>query len=218
MSNSNVYFSTGTQYDNMTDERLIQLIHENNDKDALNYLMQKYKNVVEMKVSKYYINGAETDDIIQEGMIGLYKAVKGFDVKKDNLFKTFANLCIERQIITAVKGSKRQKHQPLNTYISLNNNSIENEEGTEETQLIDILNTNTVEDPLETITKNEYYKYVENKINNSLSGFEKQVLNQYIQGNSYETIAKCLNTPVKSIDNAIQRIRKKTIKNIENLT
>ena len=127
-------------------------------------------------------------------------------------------MCIERQIITAVKGSRRQKHLPLNSYISLNNSNFENENGEVESQLIEILNSKTVEDPLETIMKNEYYKDVEKKINKSLSGFEKQVLEKYIQGKSYNEIADSLNAPVKSIDNAIQRIRKKTIKNIDNYT
>lgn len=217
MTSKDVFFSTGIEYNKMTDENLLNLIH-NNDNKALNCLINRYKDTVEIKVTKYYINGAEKEDIIQEGLIGLFKAIKGFDNTKENSFKTFANLCIERQIITAVKGSRRQKHLPLNSYISLNNSNFENENGEVESQLIEIINSNTVEDPLETITKNEYYKDVKNKINNSLSGFEKLVLDKYVQGKSYVQIAESLNAPVKSIDNAIQRIRKKTIKNIENLT
>ena len=186
--------------------------------EALNYLINRYKETVEIKVTKYFINGAEKDDLIQEGLIGLYKAITGFNNNKENSFKTFANLCIERQLITAVKGSKRQKHLPLNSYISLNSANYENEDGEVESQLIDVLNANSIEDPLEIITKIEYYKDVEKKINESLSGFEKQVLNKYLQGSSYNEIAESLNTPVKSVDNAIQRIRKKTIKNIENIS
>lgn len=217
MASSNVYFSAGINYDKMTDEKLLNLI-KNNDKKALNYLINRYKETVEIKVTKYFINGAEKDDLIQEGLIGLYKAITGFNNNKENSFKTFANLCIERQLITAVKGSKRQKHLPLNSYISLNSANYENEDGEVESQLIDVLNANSIEDPLEIITKIEYYKDVEKKINESLSGFEKQVLNKYLQGSSYNEIAESLNTPVKSVDNAIQRIRKKTIKNIENIT
>lgn len=217
MTSKDVFFSTGIEYEKMTDENLINLISKN-DNEALNCLINRYKDTVEIKVTKYYINGAEKEDIIQEGLIGLYKAIKGFDSTKDNSFKTFANLCIERQIITAVKGSRRQKHLPLNSYISLNNSNFENENGEVESQLIEILNSKTVEDPLETIMKNEYYEDVEKKINKSLSGFEKQVLEKYIQGKSYNEIADSLNAPVKSIDNAIQRIRKKTIKNIDNYT
>ena len=171
-----------------------------------------------MKVSKYYINGAEKEDIVQEGLIGLFKAVKSFDSKKDNSFKSFANMCIERQVITAIKGSNRQKHIPLNSYISLNNPTFENEEGEMENPLIDVLEVHTVEDPLDTITKNEYLEHIEKTIEESLSSFEKQVLNKYIEGKSYVQIAESLNSPVKSVDNAIQRIRKKTAKKIENLT
>ena len=217
MTSSNVYFSAGIDYGKMTDEKLINLI-KNNDNKALNCLINRYKETVEIKATKYYLSGAEKDDLIQEGLIGLYKATIGFNESKENSFKTFANLYIERQIITAVKGSRRQKHLPLNSYISLNNTNYENEDGELENQLIDVLNANSIEDPLETITKIEYYKDVEKKINESLSGLEKKVLNEFLQGNSYNEIAESLNIPVKSIDNAIQRIRKKTSKNIENLS
>lgn len=217
MSNNNVYFSKGIDYDKMTDDELIKLA-KNEDKSALETLIERYKETVNMKVSKYYINGAEKEDIIQEGLIGLFKAVKSFNPEKDNSFKSFANMCIERQVITAIKGSNRQKHIPLNSYVSLNNPTYENENGEIENPLIDVLDTNTVEDPLDTITKNEYIKHVEKTIDESLSTFEKQVLNKYIEGKSYVQIAESLNSPVKSVDNAIQRIRKKTAKNIENLT
>lgn len=217
MSNKDVYFSTDFNDNNVDDIDLIKQA-KNNDKNAINTLINKYKNIVNIKVTKYYIDGAEKDDIIQEGLIGLFKAIKNFDFEKDITFKTFANLCVERQIITAIKGSKRQKHLPLNTYISLNNSTSENGDGEEESQLIDVYNSNTIEDPLETITKNEYYDNVKNTINDSLSDFEKRVLRRFVAGQSYTQIAEGLNSPVKSIDNAIQRIRKKTAKNIENLT
>lgn len=218
MTSKDVYFSTGTDYSKMTDEKLINLIQKQNDNQALECLINRYKDTVEIKVTKYYINGAEKEDLVQEGLIGLYKAIKGYNGEKDNSFKTFANLCVERQLITAVKGARRQKHMPLNSYISLNNASFENEAGEIECQLIDVLNSNAIEDPLETITKNEYYRDIEKKINSSLSLFEKQVLQKYIQGKSYAQIAESLDSPIKSVDNAIQRIRKKTAKNIENLT
>jgi RNA polymerase sporulation-specific sigma factor len=216
MPNKDVYFAKGIEYDTMTDEGLVALANKN-DQQALNTLLDRYKETVNMKVTKYYINGAEKEDIAQEGMIGLYKSIKGFDSEKQNSFKTFANLCIERQIITFVKGSNRQKHIPLNSYISLNNPTYESENGDEEAQLIDVLGSNVVEDPLDTLTKSEYYERVEKSINNSLSDFEKQVLNKFIEGQSYVEIAESLNSPIKSVDNAIQRIRKKTTKNIENL-
>ena len=217
MKKSKVFFSKGINYDKMTDEELIKLA-QNEDKTALDILIGRYKETVNMKVSKYYINGAEKEDLVQEGLIGLFKAVKSYSGDKDNSFKSFANMCIERQLITAIKGSNRQKHIPLNSYVSLNNPTYENEEGDIENPLIDILDFNTVEDPLDTITKNEYMKNVEKTIDKSLSTFEKQVLNKYIEGQSYVQIAESLNSPVKSVDNAIQRIRKKTAKNIENLT
>ena len=173
--------------------------------------MEKYKELVNMKVSKYYIIGAEKEDIVQEGMIGLYKAIKSYSDDKNTSFKSFANMCIERQLITAIKTSNRQKHMPLNSYLSLNTSAYDDEDNTE---LMDIFNNNTVEDPLETITKKEYYKTVENVIDKSLSDFEKQVLARFMRGESYVDIANKLEAPVKSIDNAIQRIRKKAIKNI----
>ena len=159
--------------------------------------------------------GAEREDIVQEGLIGLYKAIKSFQPDKQNSFKNFASICIDRQLITAIKTSNRQKHIPLNSYISLNKEAYENEEESG-SDLIEILDSKTVEDPLDTLTKKEYYKSVENTIDKSLSDFEKKVLNCYIQGESYVEIAQKLDTPVKSIDNAIQRIRKKAIKGISN--
>lgn len=212
MKSESVFYVFGKQYENSSDEDLITSI-KSGDKYALDYLLEKYKELVNMKVSKYYIVGAEREDIIQEGMIGLYKAIKSFDLYKEASFKSFANMCIERQLITAIKSSNRQKHIPLNSYLSLNTAAYENEEDTE---LIDIFDSNTTEDPLDTITKKEYYKTVEDTIDKSLSKFEKQVLEKYIQGESYVDIASKLDAPVKSIDNAIQRIRKKAIKNINN--
>ena len=171
-----------------------------------------------MKVSKYYIIGAEREDIIQEGLIGLFKAIKNYQSDKQSSFKNFANMCIERQLITAIKSSNRQKHMPLNSYLSLNMNAYDNNDvnSQNEADLIEILNANLIEDPLDTITQKEYYKVVENTIDKTLSSFEKQVLNFYMQGQSYVQIAERLKTPVKSVDNAIQRIRKKAIKEIPN--
>lgn len=214
MVNDNVFFSKEI-YDNMTDEDLIKKIKAE-DKSALNFLINRYSNIVNIKVSKYYINGAEKEDIMQEGFIGLYKAIKNFDAEKQNSFKTFANLCIERQIITAIKGSNRQKHMPLNSYLSLNSSGFENDNSDDDSELIEVLDTNTIEDPLDTVTKNEYYKTVEKTIDESLSNFEKQVLSRFIDGQTYIQIAEGLNSPVKSIDNAIQRIRKKTMRNLDN--
>lgn len=207
---NNVYFSTN-KYVNLQDEEIIKLIKQG-DEQALSYLIDRYKELVNIKVSKYYIAGAERDDTVQEGLIGLFKAVKNFDETKQNTFKTFANICIERQLITAIKCSNRQKHMPLNSYVSLNNSAYENDDNDEE--FINTFDSKTVEDPLDTIMKKEYYEYIEKTIDKTLSGFEKQVLSRYIKGESYVSIASKLDAPVKSVDNAIQRIRKKAIKNL----
>lgn len=196
------------QYVNMTDEKIIEVIQAG-DNSALNYMMNKYNDLVNIKASKFYMAGAERDDIVQEGLIGLYKATKSFDTAKQNSFKTFANLCIERQLITALKTSNRQKNIPLNSAFSLNQTAYEEDD---DTQVIDILETKALEDPLETITKKEYYNSIENQIDESLSDFEKQVLHYYKQGKSYAAIAEKLGSKVKSVDTAIQRIRKKANK------
>ena len=201
-------------YNNMSDDELLELINKK-DTDALDFLICKYKDLVNSKVNKYFIIGAEKEDIVQEGLIGLYKAVKDYHPDKQNSFKSFANLCIERQLITAIKSSNRQKHMPLNSYLSLNMTAFENEDGNNDTQIVDVLENTVIEDPLDTITKKEYFLSVENVIDSSLSDFEKKVLNRYVQGESYVKIAERLDAPVKSVDNAIQRIRKKTAKNIQ---
>jgi len=162
--------------------------------------------------SKYFIVGAEKEDIIQEGMIGLFKAIKGFNPEKQSSFKSFANICIERQLITAIKSSNRQKHMPLNSYLSFNAAAYEEND---DTSLLEVFEQeNTSEDPLDIVTKKEYYNFVEDRIEETLSDFEKQVLHRYTNGESYTEIAEKVDAPVKSVDNAIQRIRKKTIKNI----
>lgn len=201
-------------YNNMSDDELLELINKK-DTDALYFLICKYKDLVNSKVNKYFIIGAEKEDIVQEGLIGLYKAIKDYKPDKQNSFKSFANLCIERQLITAIKSSNRQKHMPLNSYLSLNMTAFENEDGNNDTQIVDVLENTVIEDPLDTITKKEYFSSVENVIDSSLSDFEKKVLNRYVQGESYVKIAERLDAPVKSVDNAIQRIRKKTAKNIQ---
>jgi RNA polymerase sporulation-specific sigma factor len=198
----------------MSDDELLELINKK-DTDALDFLICKYKDLVNSKVNKYFIIGAEKEDIVQEGLIGLYKAIKDYKPDKQNSFKSFANLCIERQLITAIKSSNRQKHMPLNSYLSLNMTAFENEDGNNDTQIVDVLENTVIEDPLDTITKKEYFSSVENVIDSSLSDFEKKVLNRYVQGESYVKIAERLDAPVKSVDNAIQRIRKKTAKNIQ---
>ncbi len=212
MSNKYLYNFSDSKYQNIPDEKLIEQIRLG-DLEAQNFLLEKYRGLASMKANKFFLIGAESDDMLQEGMIGLFKAIQSFDLEKNNSFKTFANLCIERQLITAIKTSNRQKHIPLNSSFSLNVSAYDEND---DTTIMEILDTNLVEDPLETITKKEYIQSVESKIDKNLSNFEKQVLDKYVQGESYVSIANKLNSPVKSVDNAIQRIRKKAIKCLGN--
>lgn len=213
MEEATKFFEFNNDFNSKTDEEIVTDIVKKNNKEALNFILDKYKELVYMKSSKYFIIGAEKEDIYQEGMIGLYKAILSFKGDKHNSFRTFANMCIERQLITAIKTSNRQKHMPLNSYLSLNTSSYEEDDENEKT-LLDVLNNKMAEDPLDTLTKKEYYSNVETQIDKSLSGFEKQVLRKFIKGESYIKIAEELEAPVKSVDNAIQRIRKKAMKNI----
>lgn len=214
MIKENVFFSDKI-YDNMSDEKLIKEI-QTNDNGALNCLIGRYNDLVNMKANKFFMVGAEKEDMIQEGMIGLYKAVKSYDLEKQNSFRTFANLCIERQLITAVKNSNRQKHIPLNSSLSLNASAYDEND---DISVMEVLDIKTMEDPLDIITQKEYYASIEKQIEDSLSKFEKKVLVHYKQGKSYADIADSLDTKVKSVDTAIQRIRKKALKiknNMEN--
>lgn len=211
MQKKDVFFTT-SKYQNLEDEQIIEQIKQG-DEEALSYILEKYKDLVNVKVSKYFIIGAEKEDTVQEGMIGLFKAIKNYNAEKQNSFKSFANICIERQLITAIKTSNRQKHQPLNSYLSLNTAAYENNDD-DSVELLETFNSKTIEDPLETIMKQEQYNEVETAVNKNLSKFEQKVLSRFLNGESYTVIAKKLNTPVKSIDNAIQRIRKKATKNM----
>lgn len=205
-------FQFQEEYKNMTDELLIQKAKNSQSNEALDCLIERYKDLVSMKANKFFMVGSEKDDILQEGYIGLYKAVKSFDGEKQNSFKSFANMCIERQLITAVKNSNRQKHIPLNSSLSLNMTAYD-EEGESNTTIIDILDTNKeADDPLEIIAQKEYFNSVEKNMDKNLSDFEKKVLRLYKNGESYANIAKKLDTKVKSVDTAIQRIRKKALK------
>lgn len=201
------------EYTQMTDEKLIENIKKD-DKMALNCLMERYNEIVNMKANKFFMVGAEKDDMIQEGMIGLYKAVKSFDTEKENSFKTFANMCIERQLITAVKNSNRQKHIPLNSSVSLNAAAYEDNEDMDK---LDVLNIKILNDPSDIIADREYFKSIEEKIKENLSKFELLVLSEYEKGKSYAAIAEKLNAKIKSVDTAIQRIRRKANKIRENI-
>ena len=208
----NLYFQN-EELDKLDDNEIIKRINDG-DKNALNYLLSKYTDIVNMKAGKYFIVGAEKEDIMQEGLIGLFKAIISFDPKKQSSFKTFANLCVERQLQTAIKSSMRQKHMPLNSYLSFNISAYDEND---DTSLLEVFETEkTADDPLEKKKKKEYYNFVEERIEETLSDFEKQVLHRYTNGETYSEIATKLNSPVKSVDNAIQRIRKKTVKKILN--
>lgn len=198
------------EYSNMTDEKIIAKI-KCGDKQALNYIMDKYSELVNMKASRFFIVGAEKGDIVQEGLIGLYKATKAFDTEKQNSFKTFANMCIERQIITAIKTANRQKNIPLNSAFSINAQLYDEYDETDK-ELVDILNTHCIEDPSDSIAKREYFNYINKTINDNLSEHERNVLKYYQQNKTYAEIAEKLNCKTKSVDTAMTRIRRKANK------
>lgn len=197
-------------YEDLPDEDVIGKVQQG-DNNALNYIINKYYDLVNMKTNKFFIVGAEKSDIIQEGLIGLYKATKSFNIQKQNSFKTFANMCIERQIITAVKTANRQKNIPLNSAFSINTQLYDDNEDNN-TELIDILNTNYVEDPSDSITRKEYFDYINKSIAENLSQHEKDVLKYFRQNKSYQEIAEKLNCKTKSVDTAMTRIRRKANK------
>ncbi len=191
-------------YENYTDEELLDII-KNGDSNATEYLITKYKNLVKIRSRAYFMIGADTEDIIQEGMIGLYKAIRDYK-KTDASFQTFAKICIDRQVMTAIKTANRKKHLPLNSYLSLNMLAYEEDN---ETTYIDKLEESKILNPEEIVIDKENVKTLQQQINENLSCLEKKVLNLYLKGRSYATIAKKLEKDEKSIDNAIQRIRKK---------
>ena len=209
----NIFSINENNYTQMTDEKLIENVKQE-DQTALNCLIERYNDLVTMKANKFFMVGAEKEDMIQEGMIGLYKAIKSFDTEKQNSFKTFANMCVERQLITAVKNSNRQKHIPLNSSVSLNSAAYEDNEDMDK---MDVLDIKIMNDPSDIIADREYFENMESKIKENLSSFELQVLKEYEKGKSYAAIAEKLNAKIKSIDTAIQRIRKKANKIKENI-
>lgn len=174
----NMFSINENQYKEMTDEKLIENIKQD-DNTALNCLLERYNDVVNMKANKFFMVGAEREDMVQEGMIGLYKAVKSFDTEKQNSFKTFANMCIERQLITAVKNSNRQKHIPLNSSISLNSAAYEDNDDMDKLEIVDL---KAEDDPSDIIANKEYSKTIERKIKENLSEYELSVLYEYEKG------------------------------------
>lgn len=198
-------------YDEMVDELIVEAAREGNDA-AQEYLINKYKNFVRAKARSYFLIGADREDIIQEGMIGLYKAIRDFRNDKLASFRAFAELCITRQIITAIKTATRQKHIPLNSYVSLNK-PIYDEES--DRTLLDVLSGVKVTDPEELVISREEFVDIEHKMGEFLSDLEWKVLMSYLDGRSYQEIAKELHRHVKSIDNALQRVKRKLERYLE---
>jgi RNA polymerase sporulation-specific sigma factor len=198
--------SKPTELHKLEDDDVIKRIQKG-DHQALDFLLNKYKNFVQAKARTYFLIGADREDIVQEGMIGLFKAVRDYDESKLASFKAFAELCITRQIITAIKTATRQKHIPLNSYVSLDK-PIYDEDS--ERTLIDVIEgSKTNETPEGMLINREKYVAMELKLSESLSSLEKRVLHLYLDGQSYQETSKELNRHVKSIDNALQRVKKK---------
>jgi RNA polymerase sporulation-specific sigma factor len=198
-------------YASMADEDLV-VRAQNGDTAALEFLLAKYKNFVRAKARSYFLIGAEREDIIQEGMLGLYKATRDFRSEKLSSFRAFAELCITRQIITAIKTATRQKHIPLNSYVSLNK-PIYDEDS--DRTLLDVISTTKVSDPEELVISREEFGDIEQKMGEILSELEWQVLMAYLDGKSYQEIADSLDRHVKSIDNALQRVKRKLERYLE---
>ncbi|WP_026486988.1 RNA polymerase sporulation sigma factor SigH [Caldanaerobius polysaccharolyticus] len=198
-------------YDNEPDEDIV-LRAQKGDKKAFDKLFNKYSGIVKAKARAYFLIGAEKEDIIQEGMIGLFKAIRDYKLDKLTSFRAFAEMCITRQIITAIKTATRQKHLPLNSYVSLNKPVYEEES---ERTLLDLIAGERVCDPEELLISREEYNGIESKLNEMLSDLESEVLAYYLQGKSYQEIAVGMDRHVKSIDNALQRVKRKLEKYLE---
>ncbi|MGH2794500.1 MAG: RNA polymerase sporulation sigma factor SigH [Actinomycetota bacterium] len=190
-----------------TDEEIVELARAG-DEVALEHLLIRYKNFTRVKARSYFLVGADKEDIVQEGMIGLYKAIRDFQAERQSSFRAFAELCITRQIITAIKSATRQKHIPLNSYVSLNR-PVSHEGGDQDRVLVDVLSTHTSADPVELVISSEEVRSMQTSFSEILSDLEAHVLHLYLEGKSYQEIAAGLKRHVKSIDNALQRIKRK---------
>ncbi|WP_083517083.1 RNA polymerase sporulation sigma factor SigH [Alicyclobacillus shizuokensis] len=193
------------RYEDMTDEELVAAVHRG-DNAALEFLVHKYRNFVRAKARSYFLIGADREDIVQEGMIGLFKSVRDYREDKLTSFKAFAELCVTRQIITAIKTATRQKHIPLNSYVSLDK-PIYDEDS--DRTLLDVLSTVRVSDPEDMVIHQEEFDAIEVTMSELLSDLERKVLMLYLDGRSYQEIAVDLDRHVKSIDNALQRVKRK---------
>lgn len=197
-----------TEYQNQTDEMLIEALRDGRP-DIMDYIMEKYKYLVRKRAKAMFLIGGDTDDLIQEGMIGLFKAIRDYRKEKDVSFFHFADICITRQIYHAVESSQRKKHQPLNSYISLN---VEvGEEGSE--TFLDFQKSFENADPEQLLIDKENVKAIQEKMKHNLSSLEQQVLGFYLSGMNYRQIAEALEKEPKTVDNALQRIRGKFMKN-----
>lgn len=196
---------------NLEDEQIVLLVHRG-DSEALDYLIHKYRNFVRAKAKSYFLIGADKEDIIQEGMIGLYKAIRDFKEDKLSSFKAFAELCITRQIITAIKTATRQKHIPLNSYISLDKPIFDEES---DRTLMDVISGAKLLNPEELIISREEINRIEDKMSEILSDLEQKVLSRYLDGQSYQEISEELNRSIKSIDNGLQRVKRKLERYLE---
>ena len=207
------YAETGRflAYDNLADEDIVKLVQDG-DSSALDYLLYKFKNFVKAKARAYFLIGADREDILQEGMIGFFKAVRDYRPERSASFHVFAELCITRQIITAIKTATRQKHIPLNSYVSLNRPVYDEDS---ERTLMDVVSMECVSSPEDLLLNREKRNYLEQKMNETLSDLEWDVLNSYLQDRSYQEIAHDLSRHVKSVDNALQRIKRKMEKMME---
>lgn len=194
------------KYETMNEDDIVKLAADY-DKTALEYILDKYKNLVKVKARSYFIMGADKEDLIQEGMIGLYKAIRDYQPSREASFKVFADLCITRQMITAIKMAARQKHMPLNTYVSLNKPLFSDETGNEE--YIDTLLEKKVPNPEDLFIGKENKNFIEESISKELTKLERTVLELYLQGKNYSEMANIIQKSEKSIDNALQRVKKK---------
>ncbi|MGL4821020.1 MAG: RNA polymerase sporulation sigma factor SigH [Bacilli bacterium] len=193
------------RWSGMTDEEILFFLKQG-ETDALDYLIYKYRPFVRSKARSYFLVGADQEDVIQEGMIGLYKAIRSYNEEKLTSFRAFAELCITRQMITAIKTATRQKHIPLNSYISLDKPMYEEDS---ERTLLDIISETNTSNPESVLIGQEDMLQIELKISEILSDLEKEVLTLYLDGRTYQEISELLNRHVKSIDNALQRIKRK---------
>ena len=196
------------EYEKLSDEQLIDRLR-GGEGEISEYICEKYKNLVRSKAKSMFILGGDTEDLIQEGMIGLFKAVRDYDSGRDASFYTFAELCISRQLYTAVQAAGRKKHLPLNSYVSLYGNEDGEKKGKEQEELLEEISDSARLNPEELFLDRERTEYLENAIEKELSPFEKQVLDLYLTGMSYSEIARVLGREEKSTDNALQRLKGK---------